>query len=143
MTRWWGGRAILTIIVVVAVADIAAWAFVFHRGPAKSSYVSRLSGNGVPEASASPTPSPSPAAAALPLPDTTGRALNVSFIGDSITAGHFASSPETGYRQLMQDALATRGDVTVQDPTPSGTSDLSTAVTVPTGLRSRRRRGRH
>ena len=44
----------------------------------------------------------------------------MSIVGDSITAGHFASKPDKTFRALVLAALSARGPVAAQDAVPSG-----------------------
>ncbi len=128
----WRGPALIAAIVLLAAVDIAAWALVFHRGPAESSYVSRLNPSEAPQASPSSASTPSPQPSARPgasLPDTNGRPLAATVVGDSIGAGDYTSAPERRYSTLVQDALKARGPLAFDDVSAPATT--TTDITVP------------
>jgi acyl-CoA thioesterase-1 len=127
-------RGWLGCVVVLAALDVAGWAFVLHRGPAKSTYVPRV--GAFDQAPLSPIPTPSPTSAAqspaLALPDTNGKPPAVSIVSDSIGAGDYASSADRPYRVLLETALRARGAITADDVgAPAGSK--STNVKVPGG----------
>lgn len=136
------GRAIVALIVVLAVADAAAWGFLFKSRPAGSTYVSTAASSSLPPLNASPTPSasapsraaPTTAALSLALPKPAGQALNVAIVGDDLAVGRYASSPDSRYRQLMLTALRNRGPVNLEVAYPTGSGGPSTAKTAPSDL---------
>ena len=138
MTEGWRGRARVALIILLTFVCATFWVFLFMRHPAKSTYVSRVTGTGLPPLSM-PTPVPSlptsaSGPAAIELPTVSGRALLLSIVGDSLATGHFASGPKTRYRALIISALQARGSVTAVEATTPAASTLSTTVTVPGGL---------
>jgi acyl-CoA thioesterase-1 len=120
----WRRRTIVAIVVVLAALDVAAWAFVFHREPTKSTYVSRA----VTTDPAPLTPAPTPTAA-MALPNTNGNSLVVSIVGDSIGRGDYASSADRRHPALMETALRARGAVTADDVSaPAGSKSTDVEV---------------
>ena len=84
-----------------------------------------------PTSTPSTLPTPSPAPVPLKLPDTKGRSLDVSIVGDSLTVGLYASGPTTRNRNLILSVLRRRGPVSATEAFASGAAGGSTAVTVP------------
>ncbi len=139
----WKAKAAVGFLVLLAAADGVFWGYLFKRPPAKSTYVSSVTGTSdvsagaytAPPPTASPAPSPgkvNTAAEPFALPSPTGRPLVVSIVGDAIATGQYASGPDHRYRTLVLNALSARGAVTASEATRMG--DWSTAVEVPSGL---------
>ena len=126
-------RAFTVLLVCAAVAAFGVAGFVVaqHDTVPQAGEIIGYQPQLAPSAT---EPAPAPTPAPLQLPNTRGRALTVSIVGDSLTAGHYASGPARRFRNLVLSALEARGTVNAEEATPTGASTLSTAVTVPAGL---------
>ena len=122
--------AFFTAVVLLAAVNVVFWVGLGRNKPAPASF-SQLPVRIPAAAPTAPTPVTSNP---LTLVTPAGRPLLVSVVGDSIAAGHYASGPDRGFRSLVLAALSARGPVTPEDAAGTGTSPLSTAVTVPSGL---------
>jgi acyl-CoA thioesterase-1 len=126
----WGKRVAVVIVVLLAAVNVVFWAGLYKNKPAKTSFSQQ-----VPIATPSSTRAvPVPVTAnPLTLPKPVGRPLLVSVVGDSIATGRYASGSDTRFRALILSALSVSGPVTPEEAAPTGTSALSTAVSVPGG----------
>jgi lysophospholipase L1-like esterase len=119
------------VIVLLAVANIVFWVGVNKGKSSKASFAQQKPMRTPAVAVTPPTPV---TADPLRLPAPSGRPLMVSIVGDSVAAGHYASGPDERFQSIMLSVLAARGRVTPVEATATGTSPLSTAVTVPSGV---------
>jgi lysophospholipase L1-like esterase len=126
----WGRRVGVVAIVLLAVVNVIFWTG-FSRGKSSKSSFAQPKVIALPSGVATP---PVPTTAnPLALPTPAGP-LRVSIVGDSIAAGHYASTPDKRFRALLLSGLSARGPVSPVEPAATGTSALSTAVALPNGV---------
>ena len=126
----WGKRIAVVAVVLLAAANVVFWAGYSKSKPGKASFSQQIPLSPPSSAASLPVPVTSNP---LALPQPVGRPLLVSIVGDSIAAGRYASGPAERFDALILSTLSARGPVTPEQAAPTGTSGLSTAVSVPSG----------
>jgi acyl-CoA thioesterase-1 len=125
-------RRAFTVVVVsaaVGVSVAAGLAVAHHDNVPQAGEIIGYTPAAAPSSAAAPSPLPP-----LKLPVTQGRALLVSIVGDSLTAGRDASGPTKRFRNLVLAALGSGRTVSAEEATPASAPAASTAVIVPGGM---------
>ena len=124
----WGRRAAVVVVILLAVANVIFWTG-SNGTSSKASFAQQK-----PLAAPSAIVTPPIPKTANPLQLPAASPLKVSIVGDGIASGRYASVPSKGFHALMLAALSAREPVSPSEPAPTGTSPVSTAVTVPSGM---------
>ncbi len=129
MLRGLGRLAAVVAIVALAAVNVIFWTRGSDGKSSKSSFSQQATVSPLPSATAPPIH-----VTAHPLTLPSGRTLQVSIVGDTIATGRYASSPDKRFRSLVLAALTARGPVSADEASRTGTSSLSTAVSVPPNM---------